>query len=603
MVVNSEAIARAHMVESGVARAGGAARPEVAGLVARYREHAAADEHPLRVVAEGPINKDVLNSLIDANTQTRDAGGGVTELNPGLNTRVKNVAEQLARIQKGELTDLSTLAGDLGIKAALESVIYRNPDLMRVYDGFRNDADRLAYRLNLLKKPNTAAEISRLLQERAGPDKLITDDVEELRIEGARLTQERNTLTTERGTLDSTVTTSENELREYQTRVEFVGAPPVPQTIQGRFVTELARLESSAEPLRQDCEILRSQITKIQEEIQTARAGHVGLLSHPSVDTSTPAGLSKISGLTTEVSSLETRLELRKKDLRTKTENLQQHEQRINSINARKTAVEEAVATAKTRIAEIDIKLAENGPKYAENQSKLHNAETGRKLKENEFASKLESILTESVASTINAELDVLVEHQIAIETTARDNARSESERQLREGVLAMFRNAAGDINWGAFRGGWAQFLLNGPDAMIEAHLAAHPVAGLTMDQLRANTDLYNTIISDFNTKMGRLRMSQPREGTLAGMRNRLLGPTPLTETEIRSVVDRMGDDYFDQMLASNAKLKEHIAQAAGQGSVEGHRSSQLLRKLPLKTLGMILMLLFGGTIFAAGKI
>ncbi len=598
MVVNSEAIARAHFVEMGVTSAG-AGRPEVVGLTNSVREKLAAADHPSRVVAEGPVNIDVLKSLIDANTQTRDATGVVVELNPGLNARTKVTAEKLTKIQKGEKADLVLLANDPQIVSALESLISQNPDSNTVYTN-SSAAEKTTYRLKLLTEGKTKTEIARLLNENAGLGKLITDEVESLRIEGERLTQERNSLNTEKTTKEAELTRSQAEVQEYQTRVDLTATPPI---IPGRFVTELATLQSEAEPLRQDVDILKRQIELLETQRTAAAGGKISVITG---NRSTPTGgmntKDRLDELDTMNANLESEIATKQGSLEAKTKQLQERDSKIAAITARKTALEEAITNAKTRIAEIDIKLAENGPKFAENQSKLHTAETKRKLEENTFASSIEGILTKAVESTINESMKTLVAEQVLIETTARDNAKTEQERHLRESIMGMYRNAVGNIDWNAFRGSWSQFLLNGSDAMLAAHLAAHPIPGLTMDQLRANAELYPTIIADLNVKMGRLRMSQPREGMLNGIRTRLLGPQPLSEIEIRGVVDRLGDEFFDKMLASNSKLKEQIAAAAGQNMVEGHRFSQVLRRLPLKSMGLILMILLGGGLLGASR-
>ena len=368
MVVNSEVVARAHLENRGAP----VATPDSTHLHHQVREHALASEDPLRVVAEGPVNRDVLRALVEANTQTRDAAGGVIESTALRNSGLANI-DRLADIQRGEVADLNRLAADPAVIRSLESVIGQNVDLNTLYRGLSLSEQR-DYREALLRDPNTKRKISEMLQQRGAPDKLLADELESLRIEGDRLTQERTRLTTERATKSTDLANNQNELREYQTRVDSSTTPPT--IVEGAFTQELTRLQSVAEPLRQDVDILRSQVDKLQEDIQHARNSKVSLLGHPSVDTSTPAGVSKTTGLDVEVTDLENRLAARKTQLRNRTNELQQHEQRINSINARKTALEDAVASAKTRIAEIDSRLGEISPEYAQNQSRLHTAET-----------------------------------------------------------------------------------------------------------------------------------------------------------------------------------------------------------------------------------
>jgi len=569
-------------------------------LRTRQREVADASDSPLRTVAEGPINKDNLDALVDANTRTYN-GDGTERIDAARRTSAKDVAERLVKIQKGEVGDLTAMAIDSIVQQAVELVIVQTPELQALY-GSMTSAQKIEYRLSLLRDPNTKTQISQLLQERAANGKLIQTDIEGLRQETDRLQTERTGLEAEKATKSTTLTSVETELDEHQTRavIDASTTPPTVTIIDGKFVKELKSLQGKVEPLRQDCEILKNQIDKLQEELDAAHRGKTAVLARPSSAGATAvatlsADQTRAGDLGTHVGELEVKINEKQTKLAEAQKKLAEGDQRMQDIRAREAVLKEQKQQLKDRLGEINTKLTGIGPELAQKITELHGKETQWDLDSRSFVGGLETILSESISDTINKDYDRLSTTQATIEQDCIQNAKSEQERQIRMGIDRMYKNVAtGRTDYNQFRAGWAGYLLNGADVILAANL---PV-GMTMDQLRGNADLYNQLVSDVNTKMARLRVGQPRRGAIRG---RLPGPEPMTRMEMNDLVDRFGEPFLDSLVAADATLKTKM-EALAEGEMVRGRIGEKLKKMPLGKAGMILAILMSFGLFSFAK-
>ena len=569
-------------------------------LVARDREIAAASDSPLRTVAEGPLNKDNLDALVHANTRTFNANGSER-----VETARRNMADaitvRLIAIQKGELPVLTTLSRDAMVISAIESVIVQTPEHQVLYNNM-TPPQQAEYRLSLLKDPNTKTQISQLLQERASSSKLIQTDIEGLRKETDRLETEKSDLGTEKTAKQDALKTVSDELVEHQTRavVDTSTTPPTVRVVDGKFVTELKSLQGKVEPLRQDCEILKNQIDKLQDELDAAHRGKTGVLTRSSSGGTTAAATlsadqSRAGDLATHAGELETKINEKQVELAKAQKKLAEGDQRIQDIRAREAVLNEQKQQLKDRLGEINTRLTGIGPELAQKITELHGKEAQWNQDSADFVSGLETILAGAVSDTVNKDFARLSTTQEAIEQECIQNAKTEQERQIREGVDRMYKNVGtGRTDYNQFRAGWASYLLNGADVILAANLPA----GMTMDQLRGNTDLYNQLVADVNTKMARLRVGQPRRGAIKG---RLPGPEPMTRMELNDLVDRFGEPFLDSLVAADATLRTKM-EALAEGEMVRGRIGEKLKRMPLGKAGMILAILMSFGLFSFAK-
>lgn len=569
-------------------------------LITRRREIASASDSPLRTVAEGPVNKDNLDALVEANTRTHNADGS-ERVDTARRTSAKEVAERLVKVQKGEVADLAAMAIDPMVQRAVELVIVQTPELQALYRSMK-PTEKTEYRLSLLKDPNTKTQISQLLQERAANGKLIQTDIEGLRQETDRLQAERTELEAEKATKSTSLTSVESELVEHQTRavIDASTTPPTVTIADGKFVVELKGLQGEVEPLRQDCEILKNQIDKLQEELDAAHRGKTAVLTRPSSAGTTAAATlapdeTRSGHLGTHAEALETKIADKQEALAKAQKKLAEGDQRIQDIRAREAVLKEQKQQLNDRIGEINTRLTGMGPELAQKITELHGKETQWDLDSRAFVGGLETILSESISDTVNKDFARLSTTQEAIEQECIQNARTEQERQIRERMDRMYKNVAtGRTDYGLFRAGWSGFLLNGADGILAANLPA----GMTMDQLRGNNELYTKLVADVNLKMARLRVGQPRHGAIKG---RLPGPEPMTRMEMNDLVDRFGEPFLDSLVAADATLKSKMETLAEGQMVRGHIGEKL-KKMPLGKAGMILAILMSFGLFSFAK-
>lgn len=193
----------------------------------------------------------------------------------------------------------------------------------------------------------------------------------------------------------------------------------------------------------------------------------------------------------------------------------------------------------------------------------------------------------------MNDRMEELLIVEIEAEEKAAANARTETERQVKQRMAESFRGANGRINWGDFDRSWNLFLTGGYDQLWNgnARVAGMLPAGVTIDQLRNTkeadgTSLYDKLNQEMLEKMGRLRMSRPSRGLLGGMQ----GPQGLTQDEIINLRDRINPKAIDTLLKERKDLRDQIDKALGEGALSG----DWLRRFPWRQTALVLGIIFG---------
>lgn len=592
------------VVRAGVAEATGhapAANTAEANIIQGVQRSYTEQNHPLHAVAgvETPTAGNA-KAIIEANTGTTfdAAGNKIRDLREAnLKTRADQVADNLTDIINGRNVD--TLADNVDVQGWVESIILQNPEQAAQYNAL-GVADQKSLRISYLTDRVTIDEASKLLKDRAGIDKIITDKTEQYRKEAADLQEQRKKLDERRQEIEKEVKDLHDEAKEYTTYKPAGGA-----IHEGDFVNELKTLEQDAAPLRGEVAILERQVSEIEQttsRLESISATAVGMNDQTSQD-----AVSRRTNIQLELARVKDEQTPKVKELGDKRKTLSEKETRIKAINDRKAEITSQINTLNKEHSEIITKLADVDPKLAKALNDFHQEQLKRITAEGKFVTSLERILPEAFAKAYNTRMDALVKSDIAVETKKAADAKTTMEAGIRTALARAYRNANGEIDWDSVRQrAWPAFLRSGVDGIIQGNgglligLLAGPPA-VTLDQLKADNELYKSISDDIKKKMTTLRVAMPRESAFL---NFLRGPQPLSRQESIDIIDQLGEDYLQGLVARNQSIRTALKSVGEEGMLtSGTKIGENLKKRSLGSLLLLLpLLLSGGFLFGKGR-
>lgn len=558
-------------------------------LLDAVRQNISADAHPLRTIAgENPPNEQMIKALVRENIGTYNPDGRrkpLDQIEQARFNKGNRLAEIYGRILTGDR--LRLLAADADVKQAIETILLQNDSLRQQYWAL-SGGNQVVVIDSLLRDPAFKAEVARLLAERAGPDKLIQSNILQLRGEEKALADQKSQLEAEKQQLEQQLQQNRAERKEYTSYIDSTGGWK-----EGQFVTRSAEIKGEIGSLSNEVDILKREINKLTDLIDSLEARKQQYVLDRDTNLDDSAVTRKISQIDQDLNALKQQLSSKRTELESKQKALSKKEQELQGIEDRRAVLESAIQQAEERLDQIVDQLAEINPKLAAKRTELHRALAEKAVKESEFISSLESILPEAVSKAINERMDVLVAEQLKIDEQNKERAKTELEKKARDEIARRSKDG-GKIRWEDFDRDWETFMTQGPDELLRQ------ILGADFPAVQADPELYNQLITDLKTKMGRLRLLRPGKG----WRKLRPGPQPLSKEEIINIWDTFGDEYFDQILSGNQEMQERIKKVVGEGVLDFKgKIGEQLRSLSLGKRLLILAILLGAVVVGGGAL
>jgi len=503
-------------------------------------------------------------------------------------TRVDSATDILIKIAKGENLDI--VASIPSVELAVKSLISQHPNFLAQYSAL-TPPQKVKFVENLLKDSNTRSEVIKLLGERIKIEDLgEDDDITKKREEVDRLDTKKKELEQEKTDLETKKNQSENELSKFESSLDATTGA----ITQGEYVQKLSGLQAKINPLTKQSESLASEVEILNasiHEIQQARAQFVtGRVTAMSADV-----ISILGDYDKQIQALKNELSNKKNAQNYTEQQLAKANQENQAVEARRETLQASIQSISERLATISGEISEITPDLISARAELRASLSRKDTLEEDFVKKVESILAESLKSTIVSDMLGTSNAEKAIDEKAKNDAKSQLEETMREAIIARYQDGA-DINWANFRTDYyVTYFNNGPDAIITGFLPA----GTSLDTLKTDQpELYKELRDDLNKKMARLRLQEPREG-MGRLGQTLLGPKPVSRGEIQAIVNRFGESTFTEALQTNAAFRTLVEKAKTDKvlNTEG-KITEGIKKLPMGKILLILAALLGIGIF-----
>lgn len=583
-----------------------------------------AEQNPLLVAAGAKAPpRDALLALAQANIGVDYAPGTrnkvLTPLETARLTRANQWVDILSNISEG---NVAALAGSAPTRAAIENVISSNPVVDAQYRAM--GINQTAVRTSMLSDRRVREYVNQKLIEYGAPTQLLTNEISAKERELSNLIAERPRFVGEEARLAGLLTQKRNEYAQY----DYVapGPPPVP----GRFMAQMIALERTAEPLRKDVTKLEKRadnleasikksedakadwLSKLPTTVQTNQGGGSNNTVTALTDLATPALAARVTQFDNDINALRNELNMQVRPaLVNANRDLKEAEQELKFLQDKKESLAKEVGANGDESIQKQLEaargdLTEHLKKISDKDEEIKRDKAERTQKEEEFVGKLSNVLPEAIATLINERMGAYIEEQKKAEDKQKEAASSQLERDIREVMNRIGRTATGQMDWVDFRNAWALFRRQGPDALLRARIPVVPPPGRDIyRELQGNTTLRDKINDDLKTKMARYRLSMPRQRNVVLRRMFGGGPEAIDQAEAIDLMNNLGNDYIDKVVASKKDIRAELDKLAKEGTLKWGTGNlaEGLGKLPLLPLLLILSLVVGGPLLLGGTV
>ncbi len=532
MTETTAAATLASFVETGAGRA----REKIIGQLNQQGKKELAQKlaeqpHSLEVVAG--INTPTREQLLElAETNLKDA--------PDLQTETKIAIDLIYDAIEGTLDPNNMTDKQLNL---VEGLLIGDPYLRVVYEGLDENAKKSLI-LGILRDANTVRELKKLLQNRDLVQQLVLPSEEEGRLEQevANLQEKAESLNEKAKKLEATIEQIESEISTLlETEVNI-------NNKKGKLKDNLVSLENLAQKRQR----LLQQLEIYRERLRVAR-------STEALETLT----SKIEEIESNINSLN--------------EQLQLYDQYVNLVQNKEDYEKEKNNLMKEK--------GETSLQLKEKEAKLQRLKKEREKLQRTFADQFRNIIVEAAADTLSQRIKEIAKKEAELleeqERKETQQAQNKALRTARQKLDEQLRTKKGEINWDGAKELYQLLLSEGPEAAIES-LFSDNTDGF--NHLR-NSGEYENFKKDFIERILRLRMLQP--GTFG------FGRKGLSEQEIVSIVDLLGEKTVRDMLTKRENIDKLIKEAAGKNALDFKGSIKLqLKEMAKKSPKIALLIL-----------